>query len=156
MPDPADRPSSAEDVTSHDEQTEQAGSADETATEFTLDVEMPADALFDLEEYLEMYEVAAEPKRFKILVALADESRLSTSELSMLLDAEGNDLHYPLRRLTDVGLIENRRDPTTGTEEPYSYYELTEMARTILTEGVLEGVETLAAQEAALEDTYSK
>ncbi|MCF2165488.1 MULTISPECIES: helix-turn-helix transcriptional regulator [Halobacterium] len=89
-------------------------------------------------------------------MALVDESRLSTSELSEVLDAEGNELHYELRKLKDVGLIVNRRDPTTGTEETYSYYELTELAHTILTEGILEGMKTFASEEAAIEDKYRK
>ncbi|SNR78196.1 hypothetical protein SAMN06266787_12814, partial [Halorubrum ezzemoulense] len=49
----------------------------------------------------------------------------------------------------------NRRDPNTGTEETYSYYELTELGRIVLTEGIREGVRILARQEAALEDKYS-
>jgi DNA-binding PadR family transcriptional regulator len=73
----------------------------------------------------------------------------------MVLGEEDNALHYPLRTLKDVALIKNRRDPNTGTEETYSYYELTELGRIVLTEGIREGVRILARQEAALEDKYS-
>ncbi len=123
---------------------------------FDLDVELPEDSLFDLEDYLEMYEVASRPKQFQILEALAENNQLSTSELSMVLGEEDNALHYPLRTLKDVALIKNRRDPNTGTEETYSYYELTELGRIVLTEGIRDGVKILARQEAALEDKYSK
>lgn len=123
---------------------------------FDLDVELPEDSLFDIEDYLKMYEVASKPKQFKILTALAENNELSTSELSMVLGEADNALHYPLRTLKDVALIRNRRDPNTGTKETYSYYELTDMGRTVLTEGVREGVKILAREESALEDKYSK
>jgi len=122
---------------------------------FDLDVDLPEDSIFDLEDYLQMYEVASKPKQFRILNALAEANELSTSELSMYLEEEGNSLHYPLRTLQDVALIKNRRDPNTGTEETYSYYVLTDMGRTVLNEGIETGVKILARQEAALEDKYS-
>ena len=122
---------------------------------FDLDVELPEDSIFDIEDYLKMYEVASKPKQFTILTALAENNELSTSELSMVLGEEDNALHYPLRTLKEVALIRNRRDPNTGTEETYSYYQLTEMGRTVLTEGVREGVKILVREESALEDKYS-
>jgi len=125
-------------------------SDDDDGGEFALDVELPEDSIFDLEDYLEMYEVASKPKQFRILEALAENNQLSTSELSMVLGEEDNALHYPLRTLKDVALIKNRRDPNTGTEETYSYYELTDMGRTVLTEGIRDGVKILAREEAAL------
>ncbi|MGB9933920.1 winged helix-turn-helix domain-containing protein [Haloarcula amylolytica] len=124
--------------------------------EFELDVDLPEDSIFDLEDYLKMYEVASKPKQFRIMEALAEDNELSTSELSMVLGEEDNALHYPLRTLKEVGLIKNRRNPNTGTEETYSYYELTDMGRVVLTEGIREGVRILAREEAALEDKYSK
>ena len=122
---------------------------------FDLDVELPEDSIFELEDYLKMYEVASKPKQFTILSALAENNELSTSELSMVLGEADNALHYPLRTLKEDALIRNRRDPNTGTEETYSYYELTDLGRTVLTEGVREGVKILAREESALEDKYS-
>ncbi|WP_434530033.1 winged helix-turn-helix domain-containing protein (plasmid) [Haloarcula sp. NS06] len=84
--------------------------------EFELDVDLPEDSIFDLEDYLKMYEVASKPKQFRIIEALAEDNELSTSELSMVLGEEDNDLHYPLRTLKEVGLIKNRRNPNTGTK----------------------------------------
>lgn len=129
---------------------------EEDSDGFDLDVDLPEDSIFDLEDYLKMYEVASRPKQFKIMEALAENNELSTSELSMVLGEEDNSLHYPLRTLKEVALIKNRRDPNTGTEETYSYYELTDMGRTVLTEGIREGVKILAREEAALEGKYSK
>jgi len=123
---------------------------------FDLDDDLPEDGIFDLEDYLKMYEVASKPKQFKIMEALAENNELSTSELSMVLGEEDNALHYPLRTLKEVALIKNRRNPNTGTEETYSYYELTDMGCTVLTEGIRDGVKILAHEEAALEDKYSK
>nr|WP_233274837.1 helix-turn-helix domain-containing protein [Haladaptatus cibarius] len=101
-----------------------------------------------------MYQVASKPKQFRILNALAQSSELSTSELSEILGEQDNALHYPLRTLKDAALIRNRRDPNTGTKETYSYYELTEMGQTVLTEGVREGIENLVQQEIAFEEKY--
>lgn len=124
--------------------------------EFALDIELPADSLFTPEEYLEMYRVAASEPAFTILTVLSDEGRLSASELSMMLDRKGNELHYHLRKLKRAALIRNRRDPNTGTEEPYSYYTLTDLGHTVLTEGLKTGVEKLAAEEATIADQYDE
>jgi DNA-binding MarR family transcriptional regulator len=129
---------------------------DDDGHEFDLDVELPEDSIFDIEDYLRMYEVASKPKQYQILEALAEKNELSTSELSMILGEEDNSLHYPLRTLKKVALIKNRRNPNTGTEETYSYYELTDLGRIVLTEGIRDGVQMLARQEATLEDKYSK
>lgn len=122
--------------------------------DFALDVELPEDSLFTLEEYLEMYRVAASEPAFGILRALSREGELSASELSTALDREDNDLHYYLRKLKRSALVRNRRDPNTGTEETYSYYELTDLGHVVLTEGIGTGVEKLAAEEATISEQY--
>ncbi|EMA25404.1 winged helix-turn-helix domain-containing protein [Haloarcula amylolytica] len=123
---------------------------------FDIGTDLPEDSILTPEDYLKMYEVASKPKQYRIMEALAENNELSTSELSMVLGEENNTLHYPLRTLKEVGLIKNRRDPTTGTEETYSYYELTDMGWTVLTEGIHEGIRILAREESALEEMYSK
>lgn len=123
--------------------------------ELTLDVNLPEDSLFTLDDYLEMYKVATSKPAFNILRALKAEGKLSTSELETMLDREGNDLHYYLRKLKRSALIRNRRDPNTGTEETYSYYELSDLGHVILTEGLETGVEKLAAEEATITEKYS-
>ena len=134
---------------------DQPDTDDETSTdECILSVKLPESSLFDLDDYLRMYQVASKPKQFRILNALAQRSELSTSELSEILGEQDNALHYPLRTLKDATLIRNRRDPNTGTKETYSYYELTEMGRIVLTEGVREGMGILVRQEIALEEKY--
>lgn len=122
--------------------------------EHSLDVDLPEDSLFTLEEYLEMYDVASSEPAFAILCALSEEGQLSASELSMMLGREGNDLHYYLRKLRRVALVRNRRDPNTGTEEPYSYYTLTDLGHTVMTEGLKTGIEKLAAEEATISEKY--
>lgn len=128
----------------------------EDAEGFSPDVDLPEDSLFTLEEYLEVYDVASSEPAFSILCALSEEGRLSASELSMMLDREGNDLHYYLRKLKRSALIRNRRDPNTGTEEPYSYYVLTDLGHTVLTEGLKTGVEKLATEEATVSEKYER
>jgi len=122
--------------------------------ELELESNLPEDSLFSIEDYLEMYKVAASKPAFNILRTLREEDRLSTSELSMMLDREDNDLHYYLRKLKRSALIRNRRDPNTGTEETYSYYELTDLGHVILTEGLGTGVEKLATEESTLSGKY--
>jgi len=130
------------------------GESDEQ--EFAIDVELPENSLLTFEEYLEMYETAASQPAFDILTALVKEGRRSISELEMVLDREGNDLNYHLRKLKRSGLIKNRRDPNTGSKETYSYYELTDLAHVILTEGLATGVQKLVAEEATISEKYSE
>lgn len=129
---------------------------DDTEDDSVRGVDLPEDSLFTLDEYLDMYKVASSEPAFKILCTLRDESKLSTSELAMLLGREDNDLHYYIRKLKRSGLIRNRRDPNTGTEETYSYYELTDMGHVVLTDGIAAGVQKLACEEATIADNYTK
>lgn len=123
---------------------------------FALDVDLPKDGLFTLEEYLEMYDVASSKPAFAVLNALNEDGRLSASELSTMIGREGNDLHYYLRKLKRTALIRNRRNPNTGTEEPYSYYVLTDLGYVVLTEGLKTGIEKLAAEEATISAKYDE
>lgn len=125
-----------------------------TAAPEELDVRLPDDSLLTRDEYLEMYRVASSEPAFSVLCALSEAERLSASELSRLLDREGNDLHYHLRKLKRAGLVRNRRDPTTGTEETYSYYTLTGPGQTVLTNGLKRGIEQLAADERTIAESY--
>jgi|GEM_PF-2878565 predicted transcriptional regulator len=121
-----------------------------------LDIELPEESLFTLDDYLEMYRIASSRPGFAILTLLQTEGRLSTNELSEALNRESNKLHYHLRKLKDTALIRNRRDPNTGTEDVYSYYMLTDLGHTVLTQGVKTGVEKLAAEEHDIQEQYSK
>lgn len=132
-----------------------AGDGDDRE-EFPFDVDLPEDSLFTLEDYLEMYKTASSKPAFAILQALSEEGKLSASELEMLLDREDNNLHYYLRKLKRSALVRNRRDPNTGTEETYSYYELTDLGHVVLTEGLATGIEKLAAEEATISEKYER
>jgi predicted transcriptional regulator len=117
---------------------------------------LPEESLFTLDDYLEMYRIASSRPGFAILTLLQTEGRLSTNELSEALNRESNKLHYHLRKLKDTALIRNRRDPNTGNEDVYSYYMLTDLGHTVLTQGVKTGVEKLAAEEHDIQEQYSK
>ena len=121
-----------------------------------LDLDLPDDSLLTREEYLEMYETAASEPAFSIMQALREEEKLSASELGALLDRADNSLHYHLRKLKRCALVRNRRDPNTGTEETYSYYELTDLGQVVLTEGLLTGVQKLAAEEQTISESYER
>lgn len=125
------------------------------ADEFEVDVEFPEDSIFTRDEYLEMYHVAADEPAFSILMALQAQDRLSASELAELVDREANGLHYHLRKLKEHALIVNRRKPSSGTEEPYSYYELTDLGHVVLSKGLAEGVRELANREGTFSDQFS-
>jgi DNA-binding MarR family transcriptional regulator len=120
-----------------------------------LGLEVPERSFLTGEEYLEMYRTACSQPAFTILYALSERERLSSSDLESLLDREGNELHYHLRKLKQHGLVRNRRDPNTGTEETYSYYTLTDLGKTVLSEGPKAGIEKHAAEEMALTKEYS-
>ena len=145
------RPTLPDGGTLRDPDAEEDDDGDE---EFSLDVDLPEDSLFTVEDYLEMYKTATSEPAFRILCALSEEGKLGASELGMMLDREDNDLHYYLRKLKRSALIKNRRDPNTGTQETYSYYELTDIGHVVLTEGVATGVEKLAAEEKTISEKY--
>lgn len=120
-----------------------------------FDLDLPEDSIFTEEDYYEMYRVASQPLRAKIMRALREYERLSTSEISDIVDRDANDLHYHLRRLKRTALVRNQREPRSGTSEPYSYYTLTALGEIVLTEGLESGVQKLATQEHDIRDHYS-
>lgn len=113
-------------------------------------VELPEDSLFSLEEYLDMYRVASSEPAFQILYILDDQEKLSARELAETLDRDANNLYYYLRKLKRSALIRNRRNPNTGTEETYSYYELTDLGHIVLSEGLKTGIQKMVAEEHAI------
>ncbi|WP_255191916.1 winged helix-turn-helix domain-containing protein [Natronobeatus ordinarius] len=121
-----------------------------------FDLDLPEDSLFTEEDYYKMYRIAADPLRSKIMRALSVHERLSTGQISKLVDRDANDLHYHLRQLKQTALIRNQREPRSGTTEPYSYYTLTPLGETVLTEGLEDGVKKLAAQEREIREHFSK
>jgi len=147
----ADEPTNQKDTI----ESSETDSALELAT-LDLNIELPNESLFSLDDYLQLYNVGSTRVGFSILTLLETEKRLSTSELSDALDRESNKLHYHLRKLKRTGLIRNRRDPSTGTEDTYSYYMLTELGQTVLTHGVKTGLEKLAAEEYEIQQRYAE
>lgn len=138
---------------SSDETDEERASPPEPLSEISNS--MPSESLFSIDDYLKMYRVAASEVAFQILRSLDEHGKLSTSELAEITGREDNDLHYYLRTLKRHALIQNRRNPNTGTSETYSYYVLTELAQTILEHGLADGVELLAEQETEIAEKFS-
>lgn len=136
------------------ELAEQHGKDPEGEPSFELD--LPEESIFTEADYYEMYQAAAQPLRHKILQALREVGRLSTSEISEAVDREANDLHYHLRKLKRTALVRNHREPRSGTEKEYSYYTLTPLGEIVLDEGLETGVQKLAAQEHQIQDHYSE
>lgn len=120
-----------------------------------FELDLPEDSIFTEDDYYKMYRVAAQPLRLKIMQALREYERLSTSEISDIVEKDANDLHYHLRQLKKTALVRNQREPRSGTDEPYSYYRLTPLGNIVLTEGLESGVQKLAAQEHDIQDHYS-
>jgi DNA-binding transcriptional ArsR family regulator len=121
----------------------------------SFDLDLPEDSIFTEEDYYKMYRVASHPLRSKIMRALREYERLSTSEISDIVNKDANDLHYHLRQLKQTALVRNQREPRSGTDEPYSYYTLTSLGKIVLTEGLETGVQKLATQEHEIQDHYS-
>lgn len=121
-----------------------------------FELDLPEDSIFSEDDYYKMYRVASQPLRLKIMRALQEQGRLSTSEISAIVNKDANDLHYHLRQLKQTALIRNQREPRSGTDEPYSYYTLTPLGAIVLTEGLESGVQKLAAQEHNIQDHYSE
>lgn len=97
-----------------------------------------------------MYGVSSSEPAFRILLTLDNKDKLSAKELSATLERDSNSLHYHLRKLKRTALVRNRRDPSTGTEETYSYCELTHLGDIVLSEGLKTGIQRMIAEEHAL------
>ncbi|ELZ67041.1 MarR family transcriptional regulator [Haloferax prahovense DSM 18310] len=120
------------------------------------DIDLPEGSIFDSEDYERMQEVASTELATDILEILEENDRLSQNELVETLDsADVDDIHDKLRDLMRVALIKQRRDPNTDRKGTYSYYTLTNPGRTVLREGIDDGVHTLIRAEHDAEQKYS-
>jgi DNA-binding MarR family transcriptional regulator len=81
-----------------------------------------ADSLDDLGHYLEMLHQATTETGFRILNTLSDEGEVSPTSLAETLEMEKNSLHYHIDKLTDAGLVKNRKRSHKGSDGYYSYY----------------------------------
>ncbi|MFC4249624.1 hypothetical protein ACFOZ7_22275 [Natribaculum luteum] len=116
--------------------------------------DLPDDSIFRDEDYVRMYRTLVNDPALDILKTLAKHKRMSIGELAEALDRPHDDLPHNLWNLKRVALIREGKDPNTGREEPYSYYSITDLGRTVLDEGVKEGVRQLAQEEDAIQQRY--
>lgn len=99
---------------------------------------LPDDSVLALDDYLAMQRSIGDPTRFRLLRTLAHNGDLSAKELETALDLRGNNLHYHLSELVDVGLVQNRKRKEPNQSGLYSYYRATTLGEGILEHGVTE------------------
>ncbi len=112
---------------------------------------LPERSVLTLDEYLAMQAALGHRLRFRVVRALADEER-RPGDLADDLDVASNTLHYHLRALVDVGLVERRKGARPDDNRLHSFYRATPMATTLLGDGV----EALLRSERAILATYSE
>jgi DNA-binding transcriptional ArsR family regulator len=112
---------------------------------------LPEQSVLSFEEYLDMQRAIGNPSRFRILYALKHRGDLSANELREAVGLAGNNLHYHLDELVDVGLVQNRKRKTPDSDGLYSYYRATALGEAILEHGV----EELLEMETEYRDAYS-
>lgn len=125
---------------------------DETAEGGPSDPEdlLPDHSVLSFEEYMAMQRAVGNGTRFKLLYRLKNEGPMSATELGERLEMDGNNLHYHLNELVDVGLVENRKEATADSDGLYSYYRATALG-----EGLLDhGVEELMRRERVFQAAY--
>lgn len=111
---------------------------------------LPDHSILSFDEYMAMQAAIGDTTRFSILYRLKQAGAMSAKELAESLEMDGNNLHYHLNRLVDVGVVENRKEKTPDAEGLYSYYRATAIGK-----GLLEhGVEELMRREHVFRDAY--
>ncbi|ELZ91151.1 MarR family winged helix-turn-helix transcriptional regulator [Haloferax sulfurifontis] len=119
-------------------------------------LDLPENSIFASEDYEKMQEVSSTSLATDILEILEENDRLSQNELVETLNRDADDIHDTLKDMMRVALIKQRRDPNTDRKGTYSYYTLTKPGRTVLREGIDDGVRALIRAEHDAEQKYSK
>jgi DNA-binding transcriptional ArsR family regulator len=112
---------------------------------------LPEGSILSLDEYLAMQQSIGNRTRFEIVYRLVHGGSMSPSELNEVIPIDDSTLHYHLKELVDVGLIERRKRTERTSEGLYTYYRATILAETILEHGV----EELLRREREFEEAYS-
>lgn len=86
----------------------------------------------DVEYHLEMVHEASTETGFRILSRLRDRGEVSPTSLAEALDMEKNTLHYHINKLSDVGLVMNRKRDRQGEDGYYSYYVATPLGERVV------------------------
>ncbi|MWV41046.1 tetratricopeptide repeat protein [Natrialba sp. INN-245] len=87
--------------------------------------------VLELQNYLDFFEALSNKYRFGIVYLLYTDRELSAKELEQALDRTSNGLHYHLRKLVKLGLVQNHKRERSDDGGLYSYYRLTPVGETI-------------------------
>jgi len=81
--------------------------------------------VLELQNYLDFFDALSNKYRFGIVYVLYTEGEMSAKELESNLNRTSNGLHYHLRKLTELGLVQNHKREQHDDGGLYSYYRLT-------------------------------
>lgn len=112
---------------------------------------LPPTSVLTLDEYLDMQATIGDRTRFTLLYRLVHVGEQSPKALEEALDVRANTLHYHLRKLVDVGLVEKRKRTQADEDGLFSYYRATSLGADILEYGV----EELIRRERDYRDAYA-
>lgn len=113
---------------------------------------LPEESVLTLDEYLAMHAAVGHRTRYEILYRLVHGGEMSPKELEDEIGVDDSTLHYHLKELVDVGLVEKRQRTERGQDGLYTYYRATVFGRVTLTDGVDE----LIRGEQAFEEMYNR
>lgn len=111
---------------------------------------LPEESVLSLDEYLAMHAAVGHRTRYEILYRLVHSGEMSPTELEAAMEIDDSTLHYHLKELVEVGLIEKRQRTERGQDGLYTYYCATVYGEVTLTDGVDE----LIRGEQAFEGMY--
>jgi len=97
---------------------------------------LPEDSILTLDEYLDMHAAVGQRTRYEILYRLVHVGEMSPTELEEAIEVDDSTLHYHLKKLVDVGLVEKRKRTRRGQDGLYTYYRATVFGEVTITEGV--------------------
>lgn len=97
---------------------------------------LPEDSILRLEEYLDMHAAVGHRTRYEILYRLVHSGEMSPTELEEAIEIDDSTLHYHLKKLVDVGLIEKRQRTEREQDGFSTYYRATVFGEVTLTDGV--------------------
>jgi ArsR family transcriptional regulator len=97
---------------------------------------LPEDSILSLDEYLDMHAAVGHRTRYEILYRLVHNGQMSPTELEDAIEIDDSTLHYHLKKLVDVGLIQKRQRTEREQDGFSTYYRATVFGEVTLTDGV--------------------
>ena len=98
--------------------------------------QLPPDSVLGLDEYLDVHAAVGHRTRYEILYRLVHGGDTRLSEFEAVLAVDDSTLHYHLKRLVEVGLVEKRQRTERGQDGFSTYYRATVFGEVTLTSGV--------------------